>query len=170
MLETAALFIFPLCMSIAAISDLLTMTIPNRVSLALALAFLTLAPFFGLSFAEIGMHFASAGLVLLACFALFALNVMGGGDAKLLAAAALWFGFDSSLVEFLVYVAFIGGALTVFIVFLRSQANTILAIGLPLPNSLVIAKKIPYGIAIAIGGVMAFPSSPILIAAMHGIS
>ncbi|WP_349957125.1 prepilin peptidase [Rhizobium sp. ZPR3] len=170
MLEAAILLIFPLCMSLAAISDLLTMTIPNRLSLALAISFFVLTPIIGLSFAEIGMHVAGAGTVFFACFTLFALNVMGGGDAKLLAAAALWFGFDSSLVEFLVYVAFIGGALTVFIVFLRSQANTILAIGLPLPNSLVIAKKIPYGIAIAIGGVMAFPSSPILIAAMHGIS
>lgn len=156
-------------MSIAAISDLLTMTIPNRVSLVLALAFLLLAPIFGLSFAEIGIHFAGAIAVFLACFALFALNVMGGGDAKLLAAATLWFGFDSSLVEFLVYVAFIGGILTFVIVLLRSQATSIMAIGLPLPNSLLVAKKIPYGIAIAIGGIMAFPSSPLLIAATRGI-
>lgn len=169
MLAASTLLIFPLCMSIAAISDLLTMTIPNRVSLALAAAFLVLAPVFGLPLAEIGMHFAGAGVVFFACFALFALNVMGGGDAKLLAAAALWFGFDSSLLVFLIYVAFIGGVLTVLIVLLRSQANTILAIGLPLPNSLVVAKKIPYGIAIAIGGILAFPSSPLLIAATHGI-
>ncbi|WP_092714652.1 A24 family peptidase [Rhizobium multihospitium] len=169
-IENVALLIFPLCMSIAAISDLFTMTIPNRVSLALAISFLILAPLFGLSLAEIGMHFAGAGLVFLACFALFALNVMGGGDAKLLAAATLWFGFDSSLMEFLIYVAFIGGVLTVLIVLLRSQANTILAIGLPLPNSLVIAKKIPYGVAIAIGGIMAFPSSPLLIAATGSMS
>lgn len=165
MRETAALLIFPLCMSIAAISDLLTMTIPNRVSLALAVSFLVLAPIFGLSFAEVGMHFAGAVLVFLACFALFALNVMGGGDAKLLAAATLWFGFDSSLMEFLVYVAFIGGVVTVLIVLLRSQSAILMAIGLPVPNSLTIAKKIPYGIAIAIGGILAFPSSPLLIAA-----
>jgi len=44
MLEMATLLIFPLCMSIAAISDLLTMTIPNRVSLVLAVSFLVLAP------------------------------------------------------------------------------------------------------------------------------
>lgn len=168
MLEAAVLLVFPLCMSIAAISDLLTMTIPNRVSLALAVSFLVLAPVFGLSLPEIGMHFVGASAVLFACFALFALNVMGGGDAKLLAAATLWFGFDSSLMEFLVYVAFIGGVLTVLIVMLRSQANTILAIGLPVPNSLVVAKKIPYGIAIAIGGVIAFPSSPLMIAVLHG--
>ncbi|MGY5778090.1 A24 family peptidase [Rhizobium sp. LEGMi135b] len=170
MLETAILLIFPLCMSIAAISDLLTMTIPNRLSLALAISFFVLAPIVGLSFAEIGMQVAGAGAVFFACFTLFALNVMGGGDAKLLAAAALWFGLDASLLEFLIYVAFIGGAVTILIMLLRSQANTILAMGLPLPNSLVIAKKIPYGIAIAIGGIMAFPSSPLLIAATRSIS
>ncbi len=167
MLEAAALFIFPLCMSIAAISDLLTMTIPNRVSLALAVSFFVLAPAFGLPLTEIAMHLAGAGAVFLACFALFALNVMGGGDAKLLAAAALWFGFDSSLVEFLVYIAFIGGVVTVLIVLIRSQSSTIMAIGLPVPGSLLVAKKIPYGIAIAIGGILAFPSSPLLIAATH---
>lgn len=170
MLEAAILLVFPLCMSVAAISDLLTMTIPNRLSLALAVSFFVLAPIAGLPFAEIGIHFAGAGLVFLACFALFALNVMGGGDAKLLAAATLWFGFDSSLIEFLIYVAFIGGVLTVLIVLVRSQSDTILAIGLPLPNSLVVAKKIPYGVAIAIGGVMAFPSSSLLIVATRSMS
>jgi len=165
MLEAAALLIFPLCMSIAAISDLLTMTIPNRVSLALAVSFLVLAPIFGLSFTEIAMHLAGASAVFFVCFALFALNVMGGGDAKLLAAAALWFGFDSSLVVFLIYVAFIGGAVTFLIVLFRSQSSTIMAIGLPLPNSLITAKKIPYGIAIAIGGILAFPGSSLVIAA-----
>ena len=170
MLETATLLIFPLCMSAAAISDLLTMTFPNRLSLALAISFFVLAPTVGLSFAEIGMHMAGAGAVFFACFTLFALNVMGGGDAKLLAAAALWFGLDASLLEFLIYVAFIGGAVTILIMLLRSQANTILAIGLPLPNSLVIAKKIPYGIAIAIGGILAFPSSPVLIAATRALA
>ncbi|ENN84570.1 putative pilus assembly protein [Rhizobium freirei PRF 81] len=165
MLEAAVLFIFPLCMSIAAISDLLTMTIPNRVSLALAVSFLVFAPIFGLPFAEVGMHLAGASAVFFVCFALFALNVMGGGDAKLLAAAALWFGFDSSLVEFLIYVAFIGGVVTFLIILLRSQSSIIMAIGLPLPNSLVTAKKIPYGIAIAIGGILAFPGSSLFIAA-----
>ncbi|MBB3386425.1 MULTISPECIES: prepilin peptidase [unclassified Rhizobium] len=165
MLETATLLIFPLCMSIAAISDLLTMTIPNRVSLALAVSFLVLAPISGLSTVEIAMHLAGAGAVFSACFTLFALNIMGGGDAKLLAAAALWFGFDSSLIEFLVYVAFIGGAVTVLVIMLRSQATTIMALGLPLPHSLTVAKKIPYGIAIAIGGMLAFPSSAVLLGA-----
>lgn len=164
MLEAATLLIFPLCLSVAAISDLLTMTIPNRVSLVLAGAFIVLAPFVGLTLLEIGMHLAGAALVFCVCFALFALNVMGGGDAKLLAASALWFGFDPSLLVFLVYVAFLGGVVTIAILMIRSQSNAIMAMGLPLPNSLLIAKKIPYGIAIAIGGFLAFPSSPLVIA------
>jgi len=156
-------------MSLAAISDLLTMTIPNRISLALAIAFLVLAPAFGLPFTQIGMHLAAASVVFAVCFALFALNIMGGGDAKLLAAAALWFGFNLSLVMFLIYVAFIGGIITLLIVWLRSQAGIISAIGLPMPNSLTVAKKIPYGIAIAVGGILAFSSSPILIAMTEGV-
>jgi prepilin peptidase CpaA len=164
MLEAATLLIFPLCLSVAAISDLLTMTIPNRVSLVLLGAFIMLAPFVGLTLPEIGMHAAGAAIVFCACFAFFALNVMGGGDAKLLAASALWFGFDPSLMAFLVYVSFIGGALTIVILMIRSQSNTIMAMGLPVPNSLLIAKKIPYGIAIAIGGFLAFPSSPLVTA------
>ncbi|CAN7525973.1 prepilin peptidase [Rhizobium rhizogenes] len=164
MLEAATLLIFPLCLSVAAISDLLTMTIPNRVSLILLGAFIMLAPFVGLTLPEIGMHIAGAAIVFCACFAFFALNVMGGGDAKLLAASALWFGFDPSLLAFLVYVSFIGGALTIVILMIRSQSNTIMAMGLPVPNSLLIAKKIPYGIAIAIGGFLAFPSSPLVTA------
>jgi prepilin peptidase CpaA len=45
----------------------------------------------------------------------------------------------------------------------------ITAVGLRVPKSILYAKKIPYGIAIAIGGFMAFPSSPLLIAAMEGL-
>lgn len=162
MLEAAIFLIFPLCLSVAALSDLLTMTIPNRVSLILIASFLVVAPLLGLSLPVIGMHFAGAAIVFAICFALFALNVMGGGDAKLLSAAALWFGYDQSLLFFMTYVAYIGGVVTILILILRSQSQTILAMGLPLPNSLLHAKKIPYGIAIGIGGFLAYPSSPLV--------
>ncbi|MDL2406676.1 prepilin peptidase [Rhizobium calliandrae] len=165
MLEAATLLIFPLCLAVAALSDLFTMTIPNRVSLVLFGAFMVLAPLLGLTWTDIGMHFAGATIVFCVCFALFAVNVMGGGDAKLLAASALWFGIDPSLLSFLIHVAFLGGVVTIFILMVRSQTNAILAMGLPVPNSLLIAKKIPYGIAIAIGGFLVFPSSPLVIAA-----
>ncbi|UWU14247.1 prepilin peptidase [Rhizobium sullae] len=167
MLAAAIFLIFPLCLAMAAFSDLLTMTIPNRVSLILIAAFLIIAPLAGMPLPHIGMHLLAAMIVFLACFVLFALNVMGGGDAKLLSATAIWFGFNQSLLLFVVSVGLIGGLLTFLILLLRTQSNTILAIGLPVPNSLLLAKKIPYGIAIAIGGFMAFPYSTILIAALE---
>ncbi|MBB3407981.1 prepilin peptidase CpaA [Rhizobium sp. BK316] len=169
MIVAAILLVFPLCLAFAAISDLLTMTIPNRISLILVVSFVVLAPLSGLALPAIGMHALGAAIVFGICFALFALNVMGGGDAKLLSAAAIWFGYDPALVVFLANVGIIGGAVTLAILMIRSQADMILAIGLPIPNSLLLAKKIPYGIAIAIGGFLAFPSSPLFIAALESL-
>lgn len=164
---TAAIFlIFPLCLTIAALSDLFTMTIPNRASVILIGGFLIIAPFIGLSFPEIGMHLGGAAIVFSVCFALFALNIMGGGDAKLLSAAALWFGFNTSLLEFVIYVSFVGGLITVLILSLRARVDLITAVGLRVPSSLLVAKKIPYGLAIGIGGFMAYPSSPLVEAAL----
>lgn len=169
MIVAAILLVFPLCLAFAAVSDLLTMMIPNRVSLIMVISFAVLAPLSGLALPAIGMHALGAAIVFGICFALFALNVMGGGDAKLLSAAALWFGYEPALLSFLAYVSVIGGLVTLAILLIRSQSNTILAIGLPIPNSLLLAKKIPYGIAIAIGGFMAFPSSPLFIAALESL-
>jgi prepilin peptidase CpaA len=166
MLEAAIFLIFPLCLSVAALSDLFTMTIPNRVSLILLASFVLVALFMGLPLPVIGMHFAGALVVFAVCFALFALGIMGGGDAKLLSAAALWFGFDQSLLIFMLYVAYIGGGVTLLILALRAQTERIMAIGLPVPDSLLHAKKIPYGIAIGIGGFLAYPSSPLVTAAL----
>ncbi|ASS54904.1 A24 family peptidase [Rhizobium leguminosarum] len=169
MIAAAVFVILPLCLAMAAFSDLFTMTIPNRVSLILIASFLILAPLTGLSLEMIGMHLAGAAIVFSACFALFTFNVMGGGDAKLLSATALWFGLNESLLFLMTDVAAIGGLITLLILLVRTQSNTILAIGLPVPNSVLLAKKIPYGIAIAIGGFMAFPSSPLFIAALESL-
>jgi prepilin peptidase CpaA len=166
MLIAAIFLIFPLCLAIAALSDLFTMTIPNRASVILVGGFIVVAPFLGLSLPEIGMYFGGAAIVFCVCFALFALNVMGGGDAKLLSAAALWFGFNQSLLEFVIYVSFMGGLITVFIVALRARVDVITAVGLRVPSSLLVAKKVPYGLAIGVGGFMAYPSSPLVEAAL----
>lgn len=90
---------------------------------------------------------------------------MGGGDAKLLTASAIWFGFNASLAAFLLFVAVFGGLLTLAVLLLRSQENLILAARIPVPRLLLTAKKIPYGIAIAFGGFAAYPSSPLMQAA-----
>lgn len=166
MTQAIIFVVFPLCLAIAACSDFLTMLIPNRVSAILLASFLVVAPLAGLGLTEIATHLAAGVIVFSVCFALFAFNIMGGGDAKLLTASAVWFGMTFSLVEFLVYVSFLGGVLTLAILSLRTHANTILASGLPVPDSLVMAKKIPYGIAIGVGAFMAYPSSPLMLAAL----
>ncbi|MCA2406146.1 prepilin peptidase [Rhizobium leguminosarum bv. viciae 248] len=169
MIAAAVFLILPLCLAMAAFSDLFTMTIPNRISVILIASFLVLAPFSGLGLEVIGMHLAGGAIVFSACFALFAFNVMGGGDAKLMSATALWFGLNESLLFLMTDIAMIGGLITLLILLVRAQSDTILAIGLPVPNSVLLAKKIPYGIAIAIGGFMAFPSSPLFLAALESL-
>ncbi len=164
MLAAAILVIFPLCMAIAGTSDLFTMTIPNRVSVLLLAGFLVIAPFAGLTFMQIGYHLLAGLAVFAAVFVFFSLNIMGGGDAKVLTASAVWFGWNQSLIMYLGNVAFIGGFLTLLIVMLRMQHEKIMLTGLDryLPKPLVEQQKIPYGIAIAIGAFAAYPSSPLM--------
>src|SRR5690606_17999339 len=121
MLEAAIFVIFPFCMAFAAISDTLSMTIANRVSVILVVAFAAIAPLTGMDWAAFGWHFAAGLCVLSVTFALFAVGGMGGGDAKLLAATAVWFGFSIPLVQYLVVTAFVGGVLTVAILAFRKS-------------------------------------------------
>ncbi|KQV44311.1 MULTISPECIES: prepilin peptidase [unclassified Rhizobium] len=166
MTEAAILVVFPLCLAMAAFSDLFTMTIPNRVSAILLATFVIIAPFAGLELPQISLHLLAGAIVFGLCFALFAANIMGGGDAKLLTASAVWFGLNPSLFTYLIYVSIFGGALTLVILALRKQENTLMATGLPLPPLLFTANKIPYGIAIGLGGFFAYPSSPLMLAAL----
>lgn len=158
MLEYPLLFVFPFAMAFAAATDLLTMTIPNRLSLGLCAAFLLVAPIAGLSWQEILSHLAAGSAMLLVGILLFSLGWVGGGDAKLLAAASLWLGFEP-MVLFLAYVAVFGGALAVAILAYRSMP----AGALPLPGWAMRlhgkGEGMPYGVAIAAGALVIYPST-----------
>lgn len=149
----------------ASSSDLLNMKIPNWLSLALITLFIPAAWLSDMSAAAIGYSLGVAVAVFAVCFLLFVLNVMGGGDAKLLTALALWFGLTPALLVFLVNVAFAGGILTLAILLIRWKSHLVTDRGVWLPASLTTAKKIPYGIAIAAGALMAMPQAPIFLAA-----
>src|SRR6202161_376667 len=101
-LDIVRLLLFPALMAFAAASDLFTMTISNRVSLALAAGFLVLALLGGMGFYDILSHFGAGLTVLTVAFACFAMGWVGGGDAKVAAAAALLFGFGH-LLNYLLY-------------------------------------------------------------------
>jgi prepilin peptidase CpaA len=162
MVEAAILVIFPLCMAMTACSDLFTMTIPNRLSIVLLVAFTTIAPFSGLSTQEVLIHLGAGAVVFAVCFTLFAFGIMGGGDAKILTASAIWFGLNQSLVAYLIWVSVFGGLLSIVILMMRSQHNFILAYGIPVPETMLHKKKVPYGIAIGAAALMAYPSAPIM--------
>jgi prepilin peptidase CpaA len=159
MLDIARLWLFPALMAFAAASDLFSMTISNRVSLALLGGFLGLAGLSGMALHDILLHVGAGALVLALAFACFAFGQIGGGDAKVAAAAALWFGF-AHLLDYLVYASLFGGALTLALLQFRQW---------PLPYALVgqtwllklHAKDsgIPYGIALAIGALMIYPET-----------
>src|SRR4030088_913596 len=117
-LDIARLLLFPALMAFAAASDLFTMTISNRVSLALIAGFLGLAVLGGMEPYAILSHLGAGAAVLAVTFACFAMGWMGGGDAKVAAGVALWFGFDH-LLDYLLYASLFGGALTLLLLQFR---------------------------------------------------
>ena len=171
MLEAAIFAVFPLCLAFAAVSDLLSMTIANRVSLILVASFAVIAPLTGMDWQTYGLHFAAMALVLAVTFALFAIGGMGGGDAKLLAATALWMGFGMPLATYVVVSAAFGGLLTLAIlIFRNSPLSDYAGNNLLLRNIADSSVGIPYGIGLALGGFGAFPSSPLAGGACAGLA
>src|SRR4026207_1950695 len=157
--DAIRLFLFPALMAFAASSDLLTMTISNRLSIALAAGFFLLTLVTGMGLHAIGMHLAAAAVVLAVAFVFFSQGWIGGGDAKLAAATALWFGFDH-LLDYLLYASPFCGAPTPAILRFRN---------LPLPRALSrqawilrlhdSAGGVPYGIALAAAALVVYPKT-----------
>lgn len=163
MLEALIFVVFPFCMVFAAVSDMLSMTIANRVSLILIATFAMVAPMTGMDWATFGWHFAAAGLVLSVTFSLFALGAMGGGDAKLLAATALWMGFSTELVAYLVNASIIGGLLTLLLILYRGSNLAVLTGNNVFLRHFANDKVgIPYGVALGISGLIMYPSTALM--------
>ena len=164
MLLIPALFalVYPGCLIWAAVSDFRSMTIPNRLTLALAAAFVPVALMLQLPLAQLGLHLGLGVAGLAIGMICFSLRFMGGGDAKLMAAASLWLGLQGCF-AFLIYTALAGGALTLGLLFAR-KALFPYAAGWPAYINRHLAPKgdIPYGIAIGVGGLLAIAQSDIL--------
>jgi prepilin peptidase CpaA len=158
--DAIRLVLFPAMMAFAASSDLLTMTISNRVSLILVGSFFALALASGMSASDMLSHAGAAGIVLVVAFGCFARGWIGGGDAKLAAATALWLGFDF-LLNYLLYASLFGGVLTLILIQFRM---------LPLPRMLAgrawaerlhdKESGVPYGIALAAAALAIYPETP----------
>lgn len=155
--------IFPAAMIFAAAMDMLTMTIPNRISIALTVTFFIAALFAGLSPSAIALHVAAGALMLAIGIAMFAAGWVGGGDAKMLAAAALWLGLPQ-LAPLALITGVIGSLLMLAIVCYRQYPVA----ALPVPEWTLRLHRsetgLPYGIAIGSAGLILYPHSPIFLA------
>jgi len=162
MLASLPLYVFPLCMLAAAVTDIRKFIIPNTISIALVIAFFISFSLSGLGFDVLKSHLLTGGVMLAVGIALFAFNICGAGDSKLLAAAALWLGWPVFGTAIL-YIALLGGVLSIGIVLARLIARWFPRLSLIFPPMarLAATEKLiaPYGVAIAAGAIMAFPSS-----------
>ncbi len=149
-------------MAVAAVYDLVTYTIPNFLPLLLTGAFAAFALWQGLPWPLMANHAGAGFGMLLVGWVLFALGLLGGGDAKLFAATSLWMGWHG-LLNYLIMFSICGGILALALLLFRR---------LPLPDRLMHrvwiaalhdkAQGVPYGIALAVGALLAWPDLLVL--------
>jgi prepilin peptidase CpaA len=159
-LQTLLLLTFPMLVVGAALRDATSYTIPNWISLALLGAFPVAALAFGLPLSTIGLNLAVGAAALVAGMVMFALGWIGGGDAKLFAASALWLGLPAAP-TYLAVVGIGGGALAVSLLALRSAYVRPFMPTAPAWFARLVepGENVPYGVAIAVGALAAYPVS-----------
>ena len=137
---------------VACCFDLKTFRIPNALSFAVIALFTVKAA----ALPEIAVwpgHILAGALMLGLGFLVFALGVIGGGDAKLMSAVALWFGVEA-LPSLIAATAIGGGILALTLLAVRHAANRRPAIVSSMdktdgPRLLDHQAPIPYALPIA---------------------
>ncbi|HEX3430258.1 MAG TPA: prepilin peptidase [Rhizomicrobium sp.] len=166
--EFLVLVLLPAVLIAAAGWDIASFTIPNFLQAVLLAGFVLFVFATGMPLAALGWHFVAAAIGLAIGFALFAMGLVGGGDAKLFACVALWFGFPD-LLQYAVIASVFGGFLTLFILGFRH---------LPLPKFLESQawltrlhdprSGVPYGVALASGAFAVLPYTDVFRAGLAG--
>ncbi len=155
---------FPLLVLCAAAKDLTSFTIPNWVSLGLLAGWMPAAGAAAAAGAPAGELLTCLGVgfgALVVGMGMFAMRWIGGGDAKLMAAAALWLGAPG-LAPFLMWTTLAGGALTFMLIAARRHARDFVGDTGPDASHWVgrlmdRRGDVPYGVAICVGALAAFP-------------
>ena len=153
--ESLVIFCFVVLLIWTAISDIRSFVIPNKLCLAIA----GLYPVYVMTSTQTPdwpIAVAIAAGVFLIGTALFAFNLIGGGDVKLLSVTLLWAGPEFG-VMFLVMTVLFGGALAIAMLAWTKfhQFTPILwrLVGPPMVSSDQVSKQpMPYGVAISFGG------------------
>lgn len=156
MTDLLVLTLFPTLVIAAAIGDFLNMRIPNWLNGAMALSVVPMAWLAGMPLAVAQWHLLAGAVMLAVGFGLFARGYVGGGDAKLMAAAGLWIGW-TSLLPFVLITTIAGGALAIIykawqLVRTEHEVRDFVWLRRVLRADL----ELPYGIAIAVGAVWVY--------------
>ncbi len=156
----------PILLIFAAVSDIRNLQIPNSIPIAITGLFALGALAAGLDGWSVGEHYAVGLGVLIAGAMLFAINVMGGGDVKLLAAASVWFE-PTEIFGLLLITAIFGGLLALLVLVMRRFPGAApFASALPWmaedPEGRSASVAIPYGVAISAATIYLCPRSPIV--------
>lgn len=166
MLDLLVLIVTPMLLAFGAMSDFLTYKIPNWISLALIGVFAGAVLLSGMAFSLAGFHVLTGALALTLGFALFAFNLIGGGDAKFFAAGALWMG-PAGFLDYMFAFALAGGVLAAAVLALRRLPQPAFTARIGFLNALWTPKGgIPYGVALGLGALIALPHTPLFIAAV----
>jgi prepilin peptidase CpaA len=159
MTELLILALFPTLVVAAAIGDALTLRIPNWLNAATALAVVPMAVLAGMPLDVVQWHLLAGVVMLVFGFGLFARGYIGGGDAKLMAAAGLWIGW-SSLLPFVLVTTLAGGALAiVYKLWQLVRTKHVVKDFAWLRRAFRADLELPYGIAIAVGAMWVYSST-----------
>ena len=157
---SVALGLFAMAMVLAAVMDVLTMKVSDRLIALLLVGYPILAPAAGWSLEDIAWSVAAAMVVFFVSVAFFSLGWMGGGDGKLATVGVLWLGAEN-MVPFVTTTALVGGVCALVLLSARR---------LTLPRSWLqrrwaarlYAKEagIPYAVAIGASGLIVLTNTP----------
>jgi prepilin peptidase CpaA len=163
MLQTLSLCMLPSLMIVAALTDVTSFRIPNWLTGLTAVLFFPMALLTQMPLQEFGLHLLAGAVLFMLGYILFALRLFGGGDAKMMAAAGLWFGTSQSM-QFLILTSLAGGVLaaaiagwSAFMFFWDFHGPKV--DGFVSDNIKKIKPKLPYGFALCVGAILAFPQS-----------
>jgi prepilin peptidase CpaA len=149
-------FGFILAMALAAIRDLAAWSLPNWLTICVALGYFAWAWAGGVGWSVVGWSVVAALLVLGIGYLFYTLHLWGAGDGKMAAAVALWIGLDFDLLRFFLVVSLAGGVLAIISLLIHAATGKPQVppgeVGLETAKRNPLKAKARYGVAIAIGG------------------
>lgn len=157
--------LFASAMLCAAFKDGTTMTIPNWISLVLIAGFFIIIPFVWPGWSGFGTHILVGAAFFIGGFAMFAFGWLGGGDAKLMAATALWWQWPDATI-YILYTTVFGAILAIGLMMGRRYIPVRILTAPWAYKMFKDEKKMPYGLALAAGALVTLPQSQIFLRAI----